>query len=365
VFDALFNGFTAKGTAYIGKILLGIVLAAVPTVIITALLSFDSSFITVLENMFTFSNIDPFANIPQICIGIFTGMYLFGLFIAAKAGYHKGTLSAQDCRARLAQLKIMPQITALAASLPILFIYVVFFISQWDYYISGFTGNLPESFSYAQYAREGFFQLCTVSLINLIILIALTLFSRRGLSGKAPVLKLLSVMFCIFTLVLIATAVAKLVMYIHIYGMTQKRLYAMWGMIVIGLVFIITAVGQFMPRFKTVTVCLCVVAVLFGMLCICDTNALIAHYNVDRYLSGTLPELDINAMKELGTSAVPALTRLIAGKEMAAYQNLHWRTLEHLRNISGSYAQSDFNIFNYGIPDYMAMNALRTLGLIK
>lgn len=368
IFEALFNKRSGKGAHYFGKAVLGIGLAILPTVIIFAILSYDSGFLSIMESIFSFDEESFFNFILDLHTGVFFGMYLFGLFIAAGGRYIKDTMTAQSCSNGLARVKILPQITALSASLPILFMYVVFFISQWKYYVSGFTGILPENLSYAEYAREGFFQLCTVSAINLFIIVLFALFIRQGNSGKAPVLKLLSSTFCLFTLVLIATAVSKLVMYINFYGMTLKRLCAMWAMVVIGLVFLIIALGQFLRRFKTVTICLCITGILFGVLCLSNPNALVARYNADRYLSGTLQQLDVDAMEDLGVSAVPAMAYILENADPDPHKPLPKdlsQILSYLLNISDEYSKGESSFLNYNIPDYLAMHALQELGLLK
>ena len=50
---------------------------------------------------------------------------------------------------------------------------------------------------------------------------------------------------------------------------------------------------------------------MFAGLAVCNVNALCAQYNADRYLSGTLETIDVQAMQELGDSAVPSLVRLV------------------------------------------------------
>jgi hypothetical protein len=44
-----------------------------------------------------------------------------------------------------------------------------------------------------------------------------------------------------------------------------------------------------------------------------NTNAIIANYNVERYLSGATERIDVRQLESIGHSAVPALTRLEQG----------------------------------------------------
>ena len=45
-------------------------------------------------------------------------------------------------------------------------VYILFFAVQSSYLFGAFSRTLPEDFTVAQYAREGFFELCRVMAIN-------------------------------------------------------------------------------------------------------------------------------------------------------------------------------------------------------
>jgi hypothetical protein len=169
---------------------------------------------------------------------------------------------------------------------------------------------LPEEFSYAEYAREGFFQLCAVAFINLAVIIAISVFMRRK-TEKAPVLlRVLTIVYSVFTLVLISTALAKMFMYIESYGLTQKRVYSTAAMIVLAVIFVLLIVKQFVPKICVGAVSLAASLVLFAVLSLGNLDGMIAKYNVDRYIDGSLPTVDIEAMENLGDAAVPELVRL-------------------------------------------------------
>lgn len=64
----------------------------------------------------------------------------------------------------------MPNAMVYAAVTPICILYVLFFVSQFPYFLGGFTGELAEGFTYAEYARKGFFELCAVCCINFAVI---------------------------------------------------------------------------------------------------------------------------------------------------------------------------------------------------
>lgn len=368
LFPAIASNTSKTGGKLLLRIVVGLALAFIPTLIILGFLTYDAEFVKLLDKM-TIENFDIGSHLASLLFALPLAMYGFGLYSASMEKKLQNKLTAESCREMARKSRIMPQLTAVFAVLPILFVYVVFFISQWQYYVSGFTGVLPENFSYAEYAREGFFQLCSVSVINLIIILAIMLLMRRNASGKAPLLKLLTVIFCLCTLVLISTAVAKLVMYIDMYGLTQKRVYAMWLMAVIALVYIIIALGQFMPRIRPAAASMAVCIILFGALALGNVNTNIAQYNVDRYLSGSLESVDVDALRKLGDSAVPAMVQLLQQAEehpedprypQSLREELHKylsRQALYIRN-----GMFDETLFGFNLPHYRAKQALKEYG---
>lgn len=358
IFKALFSGKAKKGGKFVVKIIIGIAVAVIPTVLILGLLSYDENFSDLMFNIFDFDGLDIFSNIVSIIFGIPVGMYLFGGFVSSSDNKCSTHMTEESCSSSYQKMKIAPAVTIIAAVLPILFIYVVFFISQWSYYVSGFTGVLPESFSYAEYAREGFFQLCIVSVINLLIIIAVITFMKRNSKGASALLKVISIIFSVFTLVLISTAIAKLVMYINCYGLTPKRVHAAWFMVVLAVIFILIAIKQFVKKFNVVAISIAVTVIMFALISIPNTDGFIAKYNVDRYLDGTLATVDIDAMRELGDAAVPQMVRLYEYMDGQPMSPDKWTVEQYIVDLKESFAEKDRDIFEFTIPYQRAKESL-------
>lgn len=358
IFPALANKSAARGSRFLLRILAGIAIAVIPTLLVLVFLSYDAGFREILDNLFSFDDEEIGRTIISLIYTLPLAMYGFGLYASANVRILQDN-NTESCDQRLQKTKILPQVTALVAVLPILFLYVVFFISQWKYYVSGFTGVLPENFSYAEYARQGFFELCSVSVINLLIIVAIAFFIKRNKNGISVILKIVAPVFCICTLILISTAIAKLVMYIDCYGLTQKRIYALWLMVLIGIVFLVIALGQFLRRFKPVAVSLLVAILLFAGLSVCNVNALCANYNVDRYLAGSLETLDVPAMRRLGDSAVPALVQVVNAMDGEKDPELKKDIQDLLKAKITEHRSRESTFFTFSFPSAMAKSALQ------
>ena len=373
LFKGMFSDKAASSKKVILKVLLGIVLAIVPTAIVLTLLGYDDGFNDLIEKIFEFSFADIFSHILSLAFAIPIGTYIYGLFISSSDKMNEDIMTADDCKNVSARFKIAPVVTVLVATVPVLLVYVIFFISQIDYYVLGFTGYLPSNLSYSQYAREGFFQLCTVSVINLIIILFALLFMKRKTKKTPLSLKILTVIYCVFTLVLISTAISKMVMYIDYYGLTQKRVYATWFMILLAVVFIIIALKQFVTKIKAIASGFAVCVVLFAVLALSNVDGYIASYNVDRYLNGTLQQFNVEDLYELGDSAIPEMVHLHQvlsekGKNSALTcdEKEKYVTLKNYLNEKAEYfEENNGEIFSLTVPAIRARNSLKQVGFLK
>ena len=106
-------------------------------------------------------------------------------------------------------------------------LYALFFAVQGRYLFGAFTRSLPEGFVVAEYARQGFFELCKVMAVNFALLWLVTRSSKldvRQLKAvRALCLVLLSESF-----LLAVVALSKLALYIDCFGFTPKRLQSTW-----------------------------------------------------------------------------------------------------------------------------------------
>ncbi len=190
--------------------------------------------------------------------------------------------------------------------------YLVYLFSQLAYFVSAFSGILPKgyAFSYAEYARRGFFELCGVAAINLTILYLTLLFSRKK-DGRLPaVLRALGTFIDLFTLFLICTAMAKMILYIRQYGATVLRLGTSAFMLFMAVVFLALLVRFFVSKVRVLPVAAVTAAVILLVLGIGNLPGFCAKYNYTHYKNGDLPTVDVQYLFDLGDDGVPYLLLL-------------------------------------------------------
>lgn len=242
--------------------------------------------------------------ILQLILAIPCSMYLFGMLYANTHRNELNALNEQVCTQKIYNMRFLSNLIVYTAVTPICILYVLFFISQAGYFLSAFTNSLPDGFTYADYARRGFFELFAVALINLGVTCFMSLFSKKAGREKPFALKFYSVMISVFTLILIATAMSKMVMYINRYGLTALRFYTSWFMVLLAVIFVLVIIKQFRFDMKISRDISFVFVLMFGILCFSRPESIIARYNIEMYRSGCLEELDTDTIMGMSDDAV-------------------------------------------------------------
>ena len=145
-------------------------------------------------------------------------------------------------------------------------LYLLFFCVQAGHLFGAFYGNVPGSLTAAQYAREGFFQLCAVMAINIGLLAFAAKFTPIPVRNHG-FLKGSSLVLLIQSLLLAVTAAARLWLYISRFGFTPKRLLGVWAVMVLAVGCALAMVNIFRPR-KVIGKWILFAAGTFTVLCL-------------------------------------------------------------------------------------------------
>ncbi len=186
-------------------------------------------------------------------------------------------------------------------------LYLVFALVQLTYLTGAFSARLPGHMTYAEYARNGFFELSAVSIVNLgLSILAVKLTDRKGVSGR--VVRIASLLLVFFSLVQWGSAMFRMGMYIQAYGLSRLRFFVTAFMLLILVFFAAVVVKEFrkgFPFFKT-----CVIAAVLSLMLLNHLNpdAWIARTNIRR--SAGTGRIDLVYLADLSSDAVPALFEL-------------------------------------------------------
>lgn len=295
----------SKKTNSIKFIIFGLLLAIPVTALIIFLLSSaDDNFAKLTNSIFDNIGEKILVNGFQICVGIPIAFYLFGMMFSA---INSSAMKSESSTYKNVSMKyrFVNHTLIISSVIPLCVVYVTFFFCQLSYFISAFMGKLPQQFSYAEYARKGFFELFAVSLINLFIIIVINLICKNkdnDINRPASV-KFFTGLISVFTLILIATAVSKMVMYIGEYGLTSLRVYTTWFMILLIILFTLIIIRQF-KKVNIAKIGSIAFIVMFFMLTFLNTDNLIVKYNYWAYANNRIVEFDTSIFNDTSPDAV-------------------------------------------------------------
>ena len=227
-------------------------------------------------------------------------------------------------------------------------LYLVYDAVQFLYLFGGMGGNLPEGLTYAEYARNGFFELAFVSFINVgILLLGIKLTDRKGDLGIVS--RILSCLLMLLASVQMVSAFSRMNLYIEVYGLTILRYFVVAFMILLAVYFAALLVKEFVPKFPIFRVMFFggVLALILLNFSMPDTR--IAQYNVDHYLSGEINQIDIDYIGEnLSSDAkVYVLENRGALLEAAPYLESDLDVMEYtMRDFSGYAAAKNWKNTN-------------------
>jgi hypothetical protein len=178
-----------------------------------------------------------------------------------------------------------------------------------------------EGLTYAQYARQGFWQLLIVTVLTLVVIAVAVRVAPRATPGDLLVVRLLLALLCLLALVIVASALHRMSLYEQQYGFTRLRVFVDAVELTLGAAFLllpaagIRLTNTWLPR---ATVALAAGALL--ALATVNPDAYIAHHNVTRYEK--TGRIDLAYLASLSADAVPALDRLPADLRSCALQRL-------------------------------------------
>lgn len=290
--------------------------------------------------------------VGDFLFGIPVACYLFGLLYGNTAAREPEMITQQSFDSAAAEARIMPKAMVCTGVGALILIYVLFFATQAGYLFSAFRNNLPVTMTYAEYARRGFFELCAVAGINLVVIAASNLFAQRqdGSHGekRLKALRVETGALCVLTMMLIAAAVSKMMMYIHYYGLTQLRFYTTAFMALLFVCFGIILASQLKKlncaKWLALT---CIVG--FLIFAYSDVDGAIAKYNIERYEAGTLKTIDVQSLAGMSDAAVEPLCRLFNETEDGEIRKQIYMTLVVYQGGDRLYSEpeGDYRQWNY------------------
>lgn len=301
---------TQKKSKKKGLAILRGILIAIPLLIMFGLLfsSADPIFSERLANTFAWLRIEITDEVvAQIVLVLLFTYFGFG------ALWHALTKTQQPQPAEPDQPLVRPflgmtESTIILASLSVLF--GAFVLVQVRYFFGGGANINAEGYTYAEYARRGFFELVVVALFTWLVHYGLSSFTRRESRRERTTFTLLGVLLLLLAGVILVSAFQRLSLYEAAYGFTRDRLVAHIFMIFVGLALVLSIILEATRGLKHMALSLLLGLLAFSLtLTFVNVDAAIARQNIEHAIAGHPLDAAYLAGMTISEDAVPELFR--------------------------------------------------------
>lgn len=308
------------------SIIVGILIAVPVVAILMAILaSADLVFSDMIRKIFEdFSFADVFGILFVAALGFFSAYCMIR--------HHE----LRDPYVKAGQPRNANPVTALIITIPISLLYLGFCAIQVVYLFMG-RMSLPEDVTYAEYAREGFFELLFVCVINLFMVILM-----KALFRKNRILDVVLLVISLCTYVMIASSTMRMIMYIKAYALSRLRIFVLVALVILALLMIGVIAMIFTEKFGFFKYCVIVTGIVYVMFAYSHEDYFIAKYNLQMENPDTY-----YVCNELSTDAASVIDEYIDNGVIKQRQKE-----QYLRLIEEDVEKESFRTFN--VSHYMA-----------
>jgi preprotein translocase subunit SecG len=293
------------------QILIGI-LVSVPLLVILIMLlsSADMVFGYYLANLTkVFGTINMEEFLPHTIIILVITFYLFGYVWGFKTEEKD---IENDLIVPAARWEVVTIITVLVV---LNILYLIFTIIQFSYLYGGANVTLPASFTYAEYARKGFFELAAVTFINFIIVLSCLKNIKKDNKSLVNIAYMLLTVLVAFTLNMLFSANFKLTLYEAAFGYTFLRVSVHLFMLLLFILCLVVAAGIWYRKIPIMKSIIVITIIMYTVINYLNIDGFIARKNIERY--NETGKLDAPYLTTLSFEAVPYLIEL---RDKSAHQ---------------------------------------------
>lgn len=256
-----------KTTRYL-QILLGVLIALfLLTIILPMLARADVVFKSLLEKLFgnLFQGMLFPARLAKLLF-----LFAVAVLLSFSSGY---SLRKKGLKEDQKDHRGISPVVAITFTSILAFVYLFFCGLQITVLLGG--ARLPEGYTYSAYAREGFFQLLFVSMLNLALVLACIAFFREN-----KILRLLLTVISACTYFLTGSAFYRIMLYIEAYGLTRLRVLTVSALLAIAVLLIGILANIYDYEFPLFRFSVAVVTCVYVVLSLSRMDAWIAEYNL-------------------------------------------------------------------------------------
>ncbi|MBQ7954704.1 MAG: DUF4173 domain-containing protein [Lachnospiraceae bacterium] len=318
---------------------------SVPMVLVVwfLLMSADRVFMDMSEGLF--DAINPDNIFGMVCSFVLMFLAAYGV-LAYLGEKHLGE--------EVKEVKRMESALAITVMVPLTLLYIVFCGVQ---VFCLFLGNVElTNMTYAEYARQGFFQLLFICILNLIMVLV-----GRHYFKESKVLKGIMTVVSVCTYIMIFSSAFRMVLYIKHYYLTFLRILVLWALAVIFMLLTGVLISIYVRKFPLFRYGVIVVSVCYIALSFSKPDYWIATCNLGNVEKAEESFFDADAyqdyryLSELSADAAPAILPYLEEKGYNIAEGT-WG-YRYLKDLRESVEDMSFREWNFS--KYMAVKNLQ------
>lgn len=282
------------------SILIGLLISIPLLIVILPLLSSaDSVFGYYTSNFYTvFTEINLGNTLWNAIRIVIISLYMFGFFWSFRYS------NTRDTKPLKLNGTLEP-ITVLTVFIIINLVYLLFTVIQFSY-LYGSETALPNGFTYAEYARRGFFELLLVTIINFTLLIAATLFTKKETQIKG-ILKAAYTLLVLFTFNMLFSSNFKMSLYESAFGYTYLRIFVHFFLLLLFILFVIVLAGIWINKIPVAKLSIILALLMYLFINFVNVDSIIINKNIERY--NATGKIDVNFFSSLSYDVVPQVIK--------------------------------------------------------
>lgn len=187
-------------------------------------------------------------------------------------------------------------------------VYLLFSVVQFSYLYGGGQNILPNGFTYAEYARRGFFELVLVTIINFSILLCCIKYMKKDNRRVDIVSKISLTLLVLFTGNMLFSANFKMSLYETTYGYTYLRVFVHIFLLLLFILFIISLAALWIEKVPVAKLSIIAALSMYIILNYMNVDAFIAKRNIERFYS--TGKIDVYYLSSLSYDAMPEIKKL-------------------------------------------------------
>lgn len=190
-------------------------------------------------------------------------------------------------------------------------LFFVFILIQFMYLFGGESIMVSQGFTYAEYARRGFFELLAVAVISFVLLLTTEKCIVKKEKNHSNGFKIISSILVAQVFFIVFSSCFRLSLYINSYGFTVARLYAYSFMIFLVTAFCLLLYKIYtLQQNKTFTFGIFILVILFFVgMNLLNPDSFVAKRNIERFMF--TDKIDVLYLSMLSYDAIPETIKLI------------------------------------------------------